>query len=56
MRPDVQQEITQLWDTISSENVEQLADVEGFHKEFLQCHGFDMPGVDYTQDVAVDVC
>ena len=56
MRSDVQQEITQLWDIISSENVEQLADVEGFRKEFLQYHGFDMPGVDYTQDVAVDVC
>jgi len=51
MRPDVQAEVATLWQQVTADNLRQLADIEGFRREFLQHHGFDMPGVDYTLDV-----
>ncbi len=51
MRPDVQEEVAGLWHRVTADNLEQLADIDGFRREFLQHHGFDMPGVDYALDV-----
>jgi enoyl-[acyl-carrier protein] reductase/trans-2-enoyl-CoA reductase (NAD+) len=51
MRDDVQTEVAKLWQQVTAENLGQLADIEGFRSEFLQHHGFEMPGVDYTRDV-----
>ena len=51
MRPDVQAEVAQLWLKVNDENVDQLADIEGFREEFLRHHGFGIPGVDYSEDV-----
>ena len=51
MRPDVQAEVAELWLTADTENVGQLADLEGFREEFLRHHGFGIPGVDYSEDV-----
>ena len=53
MREDVQQEVLELWETVNSQNVENLSDIEGFREEFLRHHGFGMKGVDYEGDVAV---
>ncbi len=55
MREDVQKEVAELWEKVTSENLEQLADIDGFRQEFLRHHGFGMPGVDYSQDVAPDI-
>ena len=51
MRPDVQQAVKELWDRVSTETFEQIADVEGYRKDFFNIHGFDVEGVDYTADV-----
>ncbi len=51
MDPSIQAEIKKVWDKIGPETVNEYADLEGFRKEFLQMHGFDVPGVDYNAEV-----
>jgi enoyl-[acyl-carrier protein] reductase/trans-2-enoyl-CoA reductase (NAD+) len=51
MREEVQREVHDLWHKVDTENLEELSDIEGFRTEFLQHHGFAMPGVDYSKDV-----
>ncbi len=55
MRPEIQQEISDLWDIATEENVKQIADVDGFYHDFLRLFGFDIPGVDYEAPVETEV-
>ena len=50
MREDVQKEVAALWETISTENLGEISDIEGYRKEFFQLFGFDVPGIDYEKD------
>ena len=54
MRPDVQNEVRKLWQEVDQDNIGELADIKGLREEFLRHHGFQMPGVDYSRDVAPD--
>lgn len=51
MREDVQKEVSELWDEVSDENLERVADIEGLQTDFLQIHGFGFPEIDYDEDV-----
>jgi enoyl-[acyl-carrier protein] reductase / trans-2-enoyl-CoA reductase (NAD+) len=51
MREDVQAEVAALWPRVTTDNVRELADLDGFHAEFLRHHGFGIPGIDYAADV-----
>jgi enoyl-[acyl-carrier protein] reductase/trans-2-enoyl-CoA reductase (NAD+) len=51
MRDDVQKEVADLWDMASTENIARISDIEGYWNDFLQAHGFGIPGVDYDADV-----
>jgi enoyl-[acyl-carrier protein] reductase/trans-2-enoyl-CoA reductase (NAD+) len=51
MRPDVQAAVAEGWARVTTENVEQYTDLQGFREEFLRHHGFGMPGVDYSRAV-----
>jgi enoyl-[acyl-carrier protein] reductase/trans-2-enoyl-CoA reductase (NAD+) len=55
MRPDVQNEVRQLWQKVDQDNIREFSDIKGLREEFLRHHGFQMPGVDYQQDVGPDV-
>jgi enoyl-[acyl-carrier protein] reductase/trans-2-enoyl-CoA reductase (NAD+) len=55
MRPDVQNEVRTLWQEVDQDNIDRVADIKGLREEFLRHHGFGMPGVDYSQDVAPDI-
>ena len=55
MRPDVQNEVRNLWQQVDQENLRELADIRGLREEFLRHHGFGMPGVDYSLDVQPDM-
>lgn len=55
MRPEVQAEVDALWAKVDSENVEALADIDGYWEDFYQMFGFGLPGVDYGADVEADV-
>ncbi|MBP3460644.1 MAG: trans-2-enoyl-CoA reductase family protein [Lachnospiraceae bacterium] len=53
MKPEVQNEIMKIWDKITTENVEELCDIEGYWDDFFQMFGFRIPGVDYGADVEI---
>jgi enoyl-[acyl-carrier protein] reductase/trans-2-enoyl-CoA reductase (NAD+) len=51
MQADVQQAVVESWEKVTTENLTQYADLNGFREEFLRHHGFGMPGIDYSQPV-----
>ncbi|MDR2029023.1 MAG: trans-2-enoyl-CoA reductase family protein [Treponema sp.] len=51
MREDVQRETSARMEEITEENIFSAADVAGFKHDFLEAHGFDVPGIDYETDV-----
>ncbi|TVR69160.1 MAG: trans-2-enoyl-CoA reductase family protein [Spirochaetaceae bacterium] len=53
MRDEVQREVQTAWDSVTPDNVEEHADIEGFKSDFLQIHGFGFPEIDYEADVAI---
>ncbi len=55
MRDDVQREVSRLWETVATDNVEHLADIDGYWEDFYRMFGFHLSDVDYDADVAVDV-
>ncbi len=55
MKPQVQAKVSALWKTITTENLEELTDIRGYRHEFHKLFGFEMPGVDYTQETDADV-
>ncbi len=50
MRPDVQAETARRMSTVTEENAETVTDAEGFRTDFLQAHGFAVPGIEYGED------
>lgn len=55
MRQDVQDEVAKLWQNVSTENVNEIADVQGYERDFLKLFGFGFANVDYNSDVEVDL-
>lgn len=55
LRGDVQEQVTKVWERISTENLSELADVDGYWEDFYRMFGFGIPDVDYGADVETDV-
>lgn len=56
MREDVQQEIHKLWsDSITTDNIQSIADLNGYRDDFYKLFGFNMPNIDYNKDYNIDV-
>ena len=51
MRSDVQDAVDEIWQKATDENIEELSDLKGYHSDFMQMHGFEVPGIDYDADV-----
>jgi len=51
MRADVQDAVNEIWNKATDENIEELSDLRGYHSDFMQMHGFEVPGIDYDEDV-----
>ena len=51
LRDDVQAQVRAGWDSISEENLRELADLEEYRSEFLHMHGFGFDEIDYDEDV-----
>ncbi|WP_445428617.1 enoyl-ACP reductase FabV [Alishewanella sp. HL-SH05] len=47
----VQQTVKDLWQQVTTENIDTLTDYVGYHNEFLRLFGFGYQHVDYTADV-----
>lgn len=55
LQPEVQDEVSALWPTVTDENLNQLTDFVGYKTEFMHLFGFGLDGVDYEADVNPDV-
>ena len=55
MRDDVQAEVVQLWDQVSTENIAEISDIGGFRREFNNLFGFDVEGVDYEAATETEI-
>ena len=55
MRADVQAEVALLWPQVTSENLLEISDFEGFDRGFKNLFGFDVDGVDYAKPVETDL-
>lgn len=53
--PKVQDEVMKIWKQITTENLKDLADVDGYWEDFYRMFGFGLAGVDYDQDVETEV-
>lgn len=51
MRDDVKAAVDERWPKITTENLSELTDFEGYKADFLRLFGFGVPGVDYEADV-----
>lgn len=51
MKPEVQEEVEQLWQMVNTENLNEISDFASYRKEFLRLFGFGEEDVDYEQDV-----
>ncbi len=47
---DVQEEVKRRWPQVTTENLQELADLEGFREDFLRIFGFGIDGVDYEAE------
>lgn len=54
LRDDVQQACKALWPTVTTENLRDITDYDGYKHEFLKLFGFDREDVDYGADVDPD--
>lgn len=55
LKPEVQQQVSASWEKISTENLDELADVKGYWEEFYRMFGFGIKGVDYDADVETEI-
>lgn len=51
MRDDVQQEISEKWPMITTDNAEEMTDLAGYRDDFFALFGFGRSDVDYDRDV-----
>ena len=52
LEDSVQQRVTDIWNTVDTDTIDELTDYVGYHGEFLKLFGFGVDGVDYDQDVS----
>mgnify|MGYP001234830535 CR=1 FL=1 len=55
MQEDVQQLVEKRFSEVNSENIDQIADIDGFREDFFNIFGFHIDGIDYEQEVDPNV-
>lgn len=53
LREDVQKEVLDEWNKLTKDNVKEIVDLALFRKDYMNMHGFDEEGIDYSQDVKI---
>ena len=53
LKAEVQKKVMQIWDEVTTENVKELCDLDGYWEDFYKMFGFGIKNVDYSQDVEV---
>lgn len=52
---EVQKKVVEAWKQVTTENVTEISDIEGYWEDFYRMFGFHLSGVDYGKDVDVEV-
>lgn len=52
LREEVQQAVESLWPTVTTENLLEVSDFEGYRSDFLKLFGFGFDKVDYEEDLS----
>ncbi|WP_379148746.1 enoyl-ACP reductase FabV [Paenibacillus sp. sgz500992] len=55
MSPAVQAEVTRIWNLLSTENMNELTDLQGYRREFFQLFGFENADINYEADTNPEV-
>lgn len=55
LKPEVQKVVEDKWNIVSQDNFKEVADIDGYWKEFYEIFGFGIDGVDYDADISVQV-
>ena len=50
MRPEIQGAVAEAWEKVTTENLDELSDFDGYQKNFLRLFGFGLEGVDYDAE------
>lgn len=51
MREDVQEKVEEIWANLSSDNIEDYCDLDGYRSDFLKLHGFGVESIDYNAEI-----
>lgn len=51
LHADVQDAVHKLWDEVNADNLAELTDLEGLHRDFISLFGFGLEAIDYQQDI-----
>ena len=51
MQKDIQDAVAAIWPHVTTENLAELTDIEGYRTEFLKLFGFGLSGIDPEKDV-----
>ncbi|WP_300669434.1 enoyl-ACP reductase FabV [Soonwooa sp.] len=55
MAADVQAEVAKQWNQVTTENLADISDIEGYRKDFFNLFGFEIAGIDYEKDANENV-
>ncbi len=55
MADDVQAEVAKQWNAVTTENLSDISDIEGYRKDFFNLFGFELDGIDYEKDANENV-
>ncbi|WP_157151361.1 enoyl-ACP reductase FabV [Brachyspira sp. SAP_772] len=53
LKKDVQEEVLNVWKILNQDNLKELADMSMFRKDYMNMHGFEVEGIDYSKDVEI---
>lgn len=53
MRESVQQAVSEVWDSVSTESIKSVGDIDGYWEDFYHMFGFGYDNVDYEEDVEI---
>lgn len=52
LRPQVQEQVAKMWETITNDTLFEMSDYAGYKTEFLRLFGFEVDGVDYETEIS----
>lgn len=53
LREDVQEKVASVWDKVTTENIKEYGDIDGYWDDFYKMFGFHFDNVDYSADVEI---